>query len=77
MTGQFLKEAQLWFSVFSCEVLPGSGSVRIVAKLDTQVDMVDKDLDKAVVTTNQLLGYFAAKKLVTSSSENCQMKLYT
>ena len=62
MVGLLLKEAQLWFSVFTCDLLSTtSTSLKLISKEDIRGDITSIGI--------KLLGHFALKKLVFSSNE--------
>ena len=65
MVGELLKEAKVWFSAFSCDLLTAKfSSVKVLTKVDTGTDMTNQ---------TKVLGHFAIKKLVfnTDSQKEC------
>ena len=62
---ELLKEAKVWFSAFSCDLLTTKfSSVKVLTKVDTGTDMTNQ---------TKVLGHFAIKKLVfnTDSQKEC------
>ena len=60
--GDLLKEAKLWFSIFSCDLKTANiNSVKVVSKLDRVTDMPSE---------TRVLGHFTVKKLVFSNTED-------